>query len=112
MDARNGVAALWPCRSSYLESGETICGDSSISGQGASLSALPRYNLALDDQPKLPALHYGEFKLLAAILFVAGSTMVLSSMWKLGLFGTYLGMCFCLDAVTVSDILQAITSGY
>lgn len=49
------------------------------------------YNAALAEQPKWHVLHYGEFKLLAAILFVAGSTLVVTSMWKLGVTGTYLG---------------------
>ncbi|KAL7005101.1 Phosphatidyl-N-methylethanolamine N-methyltransferase [Cystobasidiomycetes sp. EMM_F5] len=52
------------------------------------------YNAALAEQPKWHVLHYGEFKLLAAILFVAGSTLVVTSMWKLGVTGTYLGDYF------------------
>jgi len=55
------------------------------------LSLPSSYNLALADQPKYPLLHYGEFKVAAAALFVTGSTLVLSSMWKLGVTGTYLG---------------------
>ncbi|KAF7845728.1 hypothetical protein BT93_L0957 [Corymbia citriodora subsp. variegata] len=52
------------------------------------------YNVALDEQPKSDILHYGEFKLLSAILFLVGSTLVVSSMWKLGVTGTYLGDYF------------------
>ena len=50
-----------------------------------------RYNIALEEQPKSQVLHYGEFKLVSAILFLVGSTLVVTSMWKLGITGTYLG---------------------
>jgi len=52
------------------------------------------YNLALDEQPKYPLLNNGAFKAVAALLFVSGSTLVVSSMWKLGVTGTYLGDYF------------------
>lgn len=52
------------------------------------------YQLALADQPKLPVLHYTEFKLLAAVLFAVGATLVVSSMSALGVTGTYLGDYF------------------
>lgn len=52
------------------------------------------YHDALSHQPQLPVLGYGEFKLLALLLFVFGNTLVLSSMWKLGVTGTYLGDYF------------------
>lgn len=52
------------------------------------------YQLALADQPKAPFLHYTEFKVLAAALFAVGGTLVLTSMWALGVTGTYLGDYF------------------
>ncbi|BGP42749.1 Phosphatidyl-N-methylethanolamine N-methyltransferase [Rhodotorula kratochvilovae] len=52
------------------------------------------YQLALAEQPKLPLLHYTEFKVLAAALFAWGSLLVGSSMWALGYTGTYLGDYF------------------
>lgn len=42
----------------------------------------------------MPGSGYGEFKLLALMLLAAGSTLVVSSMWKLGVTGTYLGDYF------------------
>lgn len=53
-----------------------------------------RYHLALVDQPTLPLLANGEFKLLAAVSFLTGSVLVVSSMWALGVTGTYLGDYF------------------
>ncbi|CAD6586908.1 MAG: Phosphatidyl-N-methylethanolamine N-methyltransferase [Cyphobasidiales sp. Tagirdzhanova-0007] len=52
------------------------------------------YSLALEKQPKLAVLHYGAFKAVAALSFITGSTLVVSSMWKLGVTGTYLGDYF------------------
>ncbi|KIV88248.1 hypothetical protein, variant [Exophiala mesophila] len=49
------------------------------------------YTLALDDQPVYPLLHQPE---LGAGLFLAGNVLVLSSMWALGVTGTYLGDYF------------------
>jgi phosphatidylethanolamine/phosphatidyl-N-methylethanolamine N-methyltransferase len=49
------------------------------------------YNQALASQPVLPALHQ---PILGAILVAAGNVLVLSSMWALGLTGTYLGDYF------------------
>ncbi|RUP47902.1 LOW QUALITY PROTEIN: phospholipid methyltransferase-domain-containing protein [Jimgerdemannia flammicorona] len=49
---------------------------------------------ALENQPTSPVLEYGEVKVLAALLFVTGNTLVLSSMWALGVTGTYLGDYF------------------
>lgn len=52
------------------------------------------YQLALADQPKAAIFAYTEFKLLAAALFAVGSVLVVSSMWALGVTGTYLGDYF------------------
>lgn len=52
------------------------------------------YKLALEDQPKLPVLQYGEVRLVAMLLWGAGSILVVSSMWALGVTGTYLGDYF------------------
>ncbi|GAA5974309.1 hypothetical protein JCM11641_006727 [Rhodosporidiobolus odoratus] len=52
------------------------------------------YQTALSDQPTHPFLHYTEVKLLAALLFAVGGTLVVTSMWALGVTGTYLGDYF------------------
>ncbi|KAM0756129.1 phospholipid methyltransferase [Meredithblackwellia eburnea MCA 4105] len=52
------------------------------------------YKVALESQPKLDLLAYTEFKLLAIVSFVVGGVLVLSSMWALGVTGTYLGDYF------------------
>jgi len=52
------------------------------------------YKIALEAQPTLPALAFSEFKILAVISFVTGSVLVVSSMWALGVTGTYLGDYF------------------
>ncbi|GAA5869945.1 hypothetical protein JCM16303_001847 [Sporobolomyces ruberrimus] len=52
------------------------------------------YQQALSEQPTHPSLHYTEFKLLAALSFAVGGILVLSSMWALGVTGTYLGDYF------------------
>ncbi|GAA5876457.1 hypothetical protein JCM1840_005544 [Sporobolomyces johnsonii] len=52
------------------------------------------YQTALSEQPTHPLLHYTEFKLLAAVLFAVGGVLVVSSMWALGVTGTYLGDYF------------------
>ncbi|KAL1856055.1 Phosphatidyl-N-methylethanolamine N-methyltransferase [Paecilomyces lecythidis] len=49
------------------------------------------YNEALNDQPYYAPLHQ---PLLAYVLFAAGNVLVLSSMWALGVTGTYLGDYF------------------
>jgi methylene-fatty-acyl-phospholipid synthase len=49
------------------------------------------YKAALDEQPLYPAIHY---PVPGAILFCAGNVLVLSSMWALGVTGTYLGDYF------------------
>lgn len=52
------------------------------------------YNFALDEQPKYPPLMTEQVKLLAGASFVVGSTLVVTSMWALGVTGTYLGDYF------------------
>ena len=49
------------------------------------------YTVALDEQPVYPPLHQPE---LGVGLFLAGNVLVLSSMWALGVTGTYLGDYF------------------
>jgi methylene-fatty-acyl-phospholipid synthase len=50
-----------------------------------------RYKLALEDQPVHPLLQTEAAKLAAVMLFATGNLLVLSSMWALGVTGTYLG---------------------
>ncbi|GAA5831533.1 hypothetical protein JCM3766R1_001791 [Sporobolomyces carnicolor] len=52
------------------------------------------YQKALSEQPTYPGLHYTEFKLLAGLCFAVGGILVVSSMWALGVTGTYLGDYF------------------
>ncbi|KAL1926127.1 hypothetical protein VTP01DRAFT_6164 [Rhizomucor pusillus] len=52
------------------------------------------YNSALEYQPTHPFLESLLFQVAAAVLFVVGSVLVLSSMWALGVTGTYLGDYF------------------
>ncbi|WVQ80491.1 hypothetical protein IAT38_002596 [Cryptococcus sp. DSM 104549] len=49
---------------------------------------------AVQDQPALEVLGQLPFKIIAVILFGYGQTFVLSSMWALGVTGTYLGDYF------------------
>ncbi|KAJ5740953.1 Phospholipid methyltransferase [Penicillium malachiteum] len=49
------------------------------------------YQLALDEQPFYAPVHQ---PIIGGILFAAGSVLVLSSMWALGVTGTYLGDYF------------------
>jgi phosphatidylethanolamine N-methyltransferase len=54
-----------------------------------------RYERALRDQPSYaPLLDSPVTKPLAVILFLSGNTLVLTSMWALGVTGTYLGDYF------------------
>ncbi|CAG8850313.1 31448_t:CDS:2, partial [Racocetra persica] len=48
----------------------------------------------IDHQPKSSFLQNDLIKVLAAILFFTGNTFVLSSMYALGITGTYLGDYF------------------
>ncbi|KAK4046576.1 Phosphatidyl-N-methylethanolamine N-methyltransferase [Microbotryomycetes sp. JL201] len=52
------------------------------------------YQVALSEQPTLPLLQHAEFKLVAIACFIVGGVLVLSSMWALGITGTYLGDYF------------------
>lgn len=49
------------------------------------------YERALKDQPTYAPLDIWEVKLVALGMAVFGATMVYTSMWKLGVTGTYLG---------------------
>ena len=53
-----------------------------------------RYERALRDQPALPALQTPVTLIGAYALIGAGNILVLSSMWALGITGTYLGDYF------------------
>ncbi|KAI8976429.1 phospholipid methyltransferase-domain-containing protein [Pilobolus umbonatus] len=52
------------------------------------------YHIALLQQPSHPLLGSALVKLISVGLFIAGNTLVLSSMWALGVTGTYLGDYF------------------
>lgn len=49
------------------------------------------YVYAIEVQPMLPLLENNVFKVIAVLLFLVGNVLVLSSMWALGVTGTYLG---------------------
>ena len=76
----------------------TICepceefGLSSIAKQAALSSH--SYNTALSTQPTSPYLDTPLVKLGGGALFAAGNVLVLTSMWALGVTGTYLGDYF------------------
>jgi phosphatidylethanolamine N-methyltransferase len=53
-----------------------------------------RFKEALKWQPRHAALAYGEIKLVAVLLFVIGQILVITSTWKLGITGTFLGDYF------------------
>ncbi len=50
-----------------------------------------RYKIALEAQPTLDILGRDEFRLVALLSFIIGTILVLSSMYALGITGTYLG---------------------
>lgn len=52
------------------------------------------YERALRDQPTMPLLLTPPFQVLALVLIASGNILVLSSMWALGITGTYLGDYF------------------
>ncbi|KAF3199149.1 Phosphatidyl-N-methylethanolamine N-methyltransferase [Orbilia oligospora] len=52
------------------------------------------YERALQDQPSLDVLTTPTIKYLAIALFATGNVLVITSMWALGLTGTYLGDYF------------------
>lgn len=61
------------------------------------------YHNALEAQPTHPSFQSSKYiKPYAAILFATGNTLVLSSMWALGLTGTYLGDYF---GILMDDIV-------
>ena len=53
-----------------------------------------RFDLALQDQPAQPFLELIVFKGVATVLFAVGNVLVLTSMYKLGITGTYLGIFY------------------
>ena len=57
-------------------------------------SFLARYERALRDQPTLSALASPAAQMTAYALIAGGNVLVLSSMWALGITGTYLGDYF------------------
>lgn len=52
------------------------------------------YQLALQDQPIAPVMDNEYVKAAGAAIFLTGSVLVLTSMWALGVTGTYLGDYF------------------
>ena len=52
------------------------------------------YQLALLEQPVHPTLLHPAVRVAAVLLFAVGSVLVVSSMWALGVTGTYLGDYF------------------
>lgn len=52
------------------------------------------YEQALQEQPSIKDLDTLPVKVAAGVLFAAGNILVLSSMWALGVTGTYLGDYF------------------
>merc|ERR1711939_1095222 len=57
------------------------------------------FNAALDEQPVYPPVHMPRT---GAVAFIIGQTLVLSSMWALGVTGTYLGDYF---GILMDDIV-------
>ncbi len=55
--------------------------------------ARPRFDVACRDQPAWAALDTAAVQAAAAALFAVANVLVLSSMWVLGITGTYLGSC-------------------
>ena len=56
------------------------------------------FERALTSQPAMPDLQLPIFKFIGAALFLLGNTLVLSSMYALGITGTYLGYTKVEDA--------------
>ena len=52
------------------------------------------YQLALLEQPVHPTLLHPAVRVAAVLLFAVGTVLVVSSMWALGVTGTYLGDYF------------------
>ncbi len=55
---------------------------------------LPRYQRALQDQPRVPLLPEPYDTIVPAALFALGQTFVVTSTWVLGITGTFLGDYF------------------
>lgn len=55
---------------------------------------MDRYTKALENQPSWAALDHELVRIVAGALFGVGSVSVLSSMYALGVTGTYLGDYF------------------
>merc|ERR1711939_466569 len=58
------------------------------------------FNAALDEQPVYPPVHMPRT---GAVAFIIGQTLVLSSMWALGVTGTYLGDYF---GILMDDMVE------
>jgi phosphatidylethanolamine/phosphatidyl-N-methylethanolamine N-methyltransferase len=58
------------------------------------------FNVALDNQPVYPPI---KLPLLGAVSFAVGQVLVLTSMWRLGVTGTYLGDYF---GILMEDMVQ------
>ncbi|KAF8979098.1 Phosphatidyl-N-methylethanolamine N-methyltransferase [Entomortierella lignicola] len=52
------------------------------------------FKYAVDNQPQAQCMNHPAMQALAGVLFVTGNVFVLSSMWVLGITGTYLGDYF------------------
>lgn len=52
------------------------------------------YQMALNDQPIAPVMDNVYVKAAGVVIFLTGSVLVLTSMWALGITGTYLGDYF------------------
>lgn len=63
------------------------------------------YDRALAEQPTLPVLDQPGVRAAAAALFTTGSVLVASSMWALGVTGTYLGDYFLI-------LMPAMVTGF
>ena len=70
--------------------------ENKIEEQNSELNANAAYSYerALRSQPQLPLLLSPSFQLAAYALIITGNVLVLTSMWALGLTGTYLGDYF------------------
>ena len=76
-------------------SGSRICRvDWTKRALSSDLKSFHRYERALRSQPQLPLLLSPAFQLGAYALLISGNVLVLTSMWALGLTGTYLGDYF------------------
>jgi protein-S-isoprenylcysteine O-methyltransferase Ste14 len=89
------VAMRLPSPYSPLVLFEMLCASPCCINIAYTNSASPSYERALRDQPAHPALINSPLtKPIAGALFASGNILVLSSMWALGVTGTYLGDYF------------------